>query len=153
MGLAHRTLGRSSAGSTPEPSCWVFDVDGSLVDSLTGTSLRPGARALLAHLAERDDRVLCWSAGGREYAGQRIAQFGLDPFVSGCFGKDRRDDSGFYVTSHLPLGAGPSVFVDDRPEDLAPGLTVVALQPYLAEDPHDRGLERMARLVGLAHDP
>ena len=150
MDLAHRTLGRSSAGSTLEPSCWVFDVDGSLVDSLTGTSLRPGARALLAHLAERDDRVLCWSAGGQDYAAQRIAQFGLDAFVSGCFGKDRRDKSGFYVTSHLPLGTRSTVFVDDRPEDLAPGLTVVALPPYLADDPHDRGLERIARLVGLA---
>src|SRR5581483_7077971 len=29
---------------------WVFDVDGCIVDSLTGTSLRPGARELLEHL-------------------------------------------------------------------------------------------------------
>ena len=31
----------------PAADCWVFDVDGCLVDSLTGTSLRPGARELL----------------------------------------------------------------------------------------------------------
>jgi long-chain acyl-CoA synthetase len=149
MVLAHRTLGRSSAGSTTEPCCWVFDIDGSLVDSLTGTSLRPGARPLLAHLVAREDRVLGWSAGGQEYAAQRIAQFRLETVLDGCFGKDRRDESGYYITSHLPLGAGPTVFVDDRPEDLSPALTVIALRPYLADDPHDRGLEEIARLVGL----
>jgi hypothetical protein len=42
------------------------------------------------------------------------------------------------------------LFVDDRPEDLFPGLTVIALRPYLADDPHDRGLEEIARMVGLA---
>jgi long-chain acyl-CoA synthetase len=151
MALDHRTLGRSGAGSTSEPCCWVFDIDGSLVDSLTGTSLRPRARALLTHLVARGDRVLCWSAGGQGYAAQRTTQFGLESVVVGCFGKDRRDESGFYSTANLPLGVGPTVFVDDRPEDLSPALTVIALQPYLAEDPHDRGLEEIARLVGLAH--
>lgn len=149
MDLAYRTLGRSSAAPTPEPCCWVFDVDGSLVDSLTGTSLRPRTRTLLDHLVKRGNRVLCWSAGGQAYAAGRIAQFGLDTVVVGCFGKDRRDESGFYVTTHLPLGAGPTVFVDDRPEDISPSLTVLAVQPYLANDPHDRGLEEIARLVGL----
>ena len=150
MIVAHRTLGQSNAGSTSKPCCWVFDIDGSLVDSLTGMSLRPGAEALLAHLVARDDRVLCWSAGGQEYAAQRIAQFGLDSVVNGCFGKERRDGSGFYLSSHLPLGPGPTVFVDDRPEDLSPDLTVIALSPYLTDDPNDRGLEKIARLVGLA---
>ena len=36
--------------ATTETDGWVFDVDGCLVDSLTGTSLRPGARELLARL-------------------------------------------------------------------------------------------------------
>ena len=43
---------------------WVFDVDGCLVDSLTGTSLRPGAATLLAGLRARGRTVIVWSAGG-----------------------------------------------------------------------------------------
>ena len=150
MGLACRTLGRSSAPSTPAPTCWVFDIDGSLVDSLSGTSLRPGARSLLTHLASREDQVLFWSAGGQKYAAERAAQFGLESLVSGCFGKEGRDDTGFYLTMHLALGPGRTIFVDDRPEDLSPDLTVIAVSPYLADDPHDRGLEKVARRAGIA---
>ena len=149
MGLACRTLGRSGAPGVSEPTCWVFDIDGSLVDSLTGTSLRPGTRDLLTHLVTQDRRVLFWSAGGQAYAAQRATQFALESLVAGCFGKEGRDASGFYVTSHLALGAGPTVFVDDRPEDLSPGLTVIAVSPYLSHDPHDRGLEVVARRAGL----
>ena len=67
--------------------CWVFDVDGCLVDSLTGTSLRPGARELLAHLG-RDRLVILWSAGGDGYARSRAEQFCLGGHVSGYFPKD-----------------------------------------------------------------
>ena len=35
-----------------------------------------------------------------------------------------------------------AVFVDDRPEDLAPGLDVLSVSPYLSEDPHDHGYAR-----------
>ena len=87
---------------------------------------------------------------GRSTPAQRAAQFGLESFVGGCFGKEGRDDWGFYITTHLALGPGPTVFVDDRPEDLSPDLTVVAVSPYLADDPHDRGLEKVARRAGLA---
>ena len=51
---------------------------------------------------------------------------------------------------HLDLGSEPTVFVDDHPEDLSPDLTVVAVTPYLSDDPHDRGLEEVAQVAGLA---
>ena len=132
----------------PDAHCWVFDVDGCLVDSLTGTSLRPGAKEILDSLAGRT-RVLLWSAGGDAYARGRARQFQVDHLVSGFFSKEGRDDRGCYLTTHLPVGAGGAVFVDDRPEDLAEDLDVVAVSPYLAEDAHDRGLEVVARRAGL----
>jgi hypothetical protein len=39
------------------------------------------------------------------------------------------------------------VFVDDRPEDMPVGADIIAVFPYLAMNPHDRGLsEAMRRL-------
>ncbi len=86
-----------------DPDCWVFDVDGCLVDSLTGTSLRPGAREILEHLAGRT-RVFLWSAGGDDYAQDRAEQFGVDHLVSGYFSKEGRDaDPARYLERpHLP---------------------------------------------------
>ena len=128
---------------------WVFDVDGCLIDSLTGTSLRPGARDVLEHLARHGRHIILWSAGGEAYARARAVEFGLDHLVSGCFAKDGRDGDCCYLTAHLPLHAGRTVFVDDRPEDLARHLEVLAVSPYLSDDPHDRGLQRVARRAGL----
>jgi phosphoglycolate phosphatase-like HAD superfamily hydrolase len=126
----------------------VFDVDGCLIDSLTGTSLRPGARALLEHLRSRGCTVILWSAGGGEYARARAMQFGLEDLVDGCFDKDGRDDDTYRI-DHLPLGVDEGVFVDDRPEDLAAGLDVVSVSPYLSDDPYDRGLHAVAARAGL----
>ena len=132
-----------------EADCWVFDVDGCLVDSLTGSSLRPGARDLLAHLADRGTRVVLWSAGGDDYARARAEQFEVAGFVHEFHSKDERDGNGHYLTAHLGVEAGHAVFVDDRPEDLAQGLDVRAVSPYLSDDRHDRGLEEVARSAGL----
>jgi long-chain acyl-CoA synthetase len=135
------------------PECWVFDVDGSLVDSLTGSSLRPGARVILEHLAAQGSRVILWSAGGAAYARSRAEELGVDHLVDDFFAKDGRDTDGCYRTGHLrlhqPLGRG-AVFVDDRPEDLARSLDVIAVSPYLSDDPFDRGLQEVARRAGLA---
>lgn len=133
----------------PGQPCWVFDVDGCLVDSLTGTSLRPGARTLLEHFDAVGATVLLWSAGGGDYARARAAQFHLDGLVAGCFGKEARD-AGAYRTDHLPLAGRDPVFVDDRPEDLADDLEVIPVAPYLSDDASDRGLEVVARRVGIA---
>lgn len=146
---------RGHAGeSAPGPAvrsgatAWVFDLDGCLIDSLTGTSLRPGALELLEHLG-RCNHVVFWSAGGDDYAQERAEQFGVDGYVSAYFSKDGRDDRGSYRTCHLTFDASRAVFVDDRPEDLATDLDVLAVSPYLAPDPHDRGLASVARHAGL----
>ena len=132
---------------------WVFDVDGCVVDSLTGTSLRPGVRELMYHLRKTASRVVWWSAGGDEYARRRAEQFDLDHLVDGFFGKDERDEAGHYRSDHFLAGDANAVFVDDRPEDLSPGRSVVAVKPYLADNPHDRGLAEVARMVGLEVGP
>ena len=145
--------GRPTGGeASTAADCWVFDVDGCLVDSLTGTSLRPGARELLGSLVGRA-RVLLWSAGGDTYARARAEQFQMEHLVNGYFSKEGRDAGGHYLTTHLPLGPGRVVFVDDRPEDLAPGPEIITVSPYLSDDPHDRGLRAVARLAGLTSAP
>ncbi len=145
--------GLPTGGVTPsDPGCWVFDVDGCLVDSLTGTSLRPRAREILEHLAGCT-RVFLWSAGGGDYARDRAGQFRVDHLFSGYFSKEDRDADGCYLTTHLPVCRGIAVFVDDRPEDLAAHVEVIGVSPYLAEDPHDRGLEEVARRAGLNAPP
>jgi phosphoglycolate phosphatase-like HAD superfamily hydrolase len=145
--------GRPPGGETSVAAdCWVFDVDGCLIDSLTGTSLRPGARELLDSLAGRA-RVLLWSAGGDTYARARAEQFQVDHLVNDYFSKEGRDAKGCYLTTHLPLGPGRVVFVDDRPEDLDEELDVLAVSPYLSDDPHDRGLRAVARQAELSSSP
>jgi long-chain acyl-CoA synthetase len=143
-------LGRPTGRVTPpDAGCWVFDVDGCLVDSLSGTSLRPRAREILEHLAGRT-QVFWWSAGGAGYARARAEQFRVDHLLSGYFSKDGRDAAGCYLTTHLPVRCGSALFVDDRPEDLAEDVDVLPVSPYLTEDPHDRGLDLVARRAGLA---
>jgi hypothetical protein len=73
---------------------WVFDVDGCLIDSLTGTSLRPGAAALLESLRERGNAVVLWSAGGAHYARARASEQGIDALVDAFHSKSGRDADG-----------------------------------------------------------
>ena len=149
MTFARLTWDGSIGPARAVTDCWVFDVDGCLVDSLTGSSLRPGARALLAHLAGRGTRVILWSAGGDEYARARAEQFEVDDCVDEFHAKAGGDRKGHYLTDRLGVEVGHVVFVDDRPEDLAEGLDVRAVSPYLSDDRHDRGLEDIARSAGL----
>lgn len=155
---AHPAQGESSAvdargsGAGPHDNSWIFDVDGCLIDSLTGSSLRPGARDLLAYVKEQA-RVYVWSAGGDDYARDRAAQFGLDDLVDGYFAKGGRDGHGRYVTAHLPLGAHRTVFVDDRPEDLGGPFEVLAVSPYLVDDRFDRGLESVRAAASTMAEP
>lgn len=119
---------------------WVFDVDGCLIDSLTGTSVRPGAFELLSKLRDRGCRLLLWSAGGADYARQRARQHGLADFFDAFHDKEGRDAAGRYLANELSTDAGCLVFVDDRPEDMPLDADVVAVAPYLVDNPHDRGL-------------
>jgi long-chain acyl-CoA synthetase len=128
---------------------WAFDVDGCLVDSITGTSLRPLARPVLEHLQARGTTVVLWSAGGGEYARRHAVRHGIGDLVSACYDKDARDESGRYVVTHLDHEHQPDVCVDDQPDELPLHVDRIAVTPYLAPDPHDQGfaalLQRVAR--------
>jgi long-chain acyl-CoA synthetase len=128
---------------------WVFDVDGCLVDSLTGTSLRPGTAELLEHLRNRGCTLLLWSAGGAAYARRRAEEHGVSAFFDGFHDKEGRDAAGRFVTHGLGVDLDSVVFVDDRPEDMPLGAEVVAVAPYLVDNPHDRGLAAAADRAGL----
>ena len=77
----------------------------------------------------------------------------MDGHVSGYFPKEGRDGDGCYLTVHLPVDTRRAVFVDDRPEDLARDLEVLAVSPYLSEDPYDHGLRAVAERAGLFPTP
>lgn len=128
---------------------WVFDVDGTLIDSLTGDSLRPGSADLLTHLRANGVRIVLWSAGGGTYAERRATQHGIAEFFDEFHDKDGRDASGRYRTNRFLATNEGAVFVDDRPEDMPEGADVIALSPYLAENRHDRGLAVAARRAGM----
>lgn len=119
---------------------WAFDVDGCLVDALTGGSLRPFARSVLEHLRASGTTVVLWSAGGCEYARRRAEMHGIDDLVHAFYDKDERDTDGRYVVTHLAVAHRPDVCVDDQPDELPTHVEPVAVMPYLAHDPHDRGL-------------
>ena len=119
---------------------WVFDVDGCLIDSLSGTSLRPGTIELLAHLRAQGDRIVLWSAGGADYARQRAASHGIADQVDEFHGKDERDEHRRYITSAFAEDLGGVVFVDDRPEDMPLSAEVITVSPYVSHNPHDRAL-------------
>jgi long-chain acyl-CoA synthetase len=127
----------------------VFDVDGCLIDSLTGTSLRPGAAQLLAALHADGLEIRLWSAGGAVYARQKATAHGIQRFFSSFHDKEGRDDNGRYVTDGVLSGTGPVVFVDDHPEDLPHGADVLAVSSYIYTDRHDRGLARVAARAGV----
>lgn len=121
---------------------WAFDVDGCVVDSLTGTSLRPGTRELLHALRAAGCRIVWWSAGGAEHARLRAVTLGVLELVDAFHGKDARGPDGRYLAEHVAPEGTAVVFVDDRPEDLPAGAAALAVSPYLAHNPHDRGLAR-----------
>lgn len=126
----------------------MFDVDGCLIDSLSGSSLRPGAPELLRHLRQRGCTVLLWSAGGADYAELRMRPHGMDRLFHGFHDKDERDVDGRYIPTFLD-DPRLAVFVDDRPEDMPIGAEVVTVSPYLSDTPWDRGLAPAAARAGL----
>lgn len=126
---------------------WAFDVDGCLVDSLTGTSLRPGARELLHALRDGGRRVVWWSAGGAEHARHRATVLGAVDLVDEFHGKEERGADGRFLAGHLAPSGSRVVFVDDRPEDVPAGTPVLHVSPYLADNPHDTGLARALQAI------
>ena len=138
---------------TAEPASlrsWIFDVDGCVVDSLLGRSLRPGAREIFELLRDLGDEVIWWSAGGIEHARGRAERFDLVELIDHFAEKDRRDAAGRYEIESLGVELERAIFIDDRPEDLPASAEVLAVPPYLIENPRDRGLEQVAARAGAA---
>lgn len=119
---------------------WVFDVDGTLVGSVTPAALRPGARELLAELRARGASTVVWSAGGADYARETMASHGLEDYFDGFYGKERRDAQRRWDTGHFPAHHAPTTFVDDTPEDLPSGARIVPVAPFIGANPSDRWL-------------
>jgi long-chain acyl-CoA synthetase len=119
---------------------WAFDVDGCLVDSLTGTSLRPGALEVLSRLRDAGATVLLWSAGGLDHAVSRAADLGFAHLIDAVYAKERRGADGRWCTVNLPPQHQPDVFVDDWPDEAPATARLVPVSPYIAPNPDDRGL-------------
>ena len=128
---------------------WIFDVDGCVVDSLLGSSLRPGARQILERLRSEGHEVIWWSAGGIDHARGRAERFGVAGLVDRFAEKEGRDADGRYLVASLSIVLDQSIFVDDRPEDLPREAEVLAVPPYLIENPRDQGLAAIAARAGI----
>ncbi|MCW2620918.1 MAG: hypothetical protein JWL64_520 [Frankiales bacterium] len=128
------------------PEVWAFDVDGTLVDSMSGSSLRPYALELLTVLHERGVTLVLWSAGGREHADAMSLRHRFGHLFAAVYDKGDPDAAGRLPTAHLPARHVPHVVVDDRPEEAPAGTRVVAVPGYVSPDPTDRGL---VPLLGL----
>jgi hypothetical protein len=140
LGLAH------------ESRLWIFDVDGCLVDSMSGTSLRPLALQVLGGLHERSTEIVLWSAGGAAYAQRKAQGVGIDVLVSAFEAKSERDEDGYWGTAHVaPLGRAVT-FVDDQPHEIHPARHVLGVRPYIGENPHDRGFVPVLEAVRALRD-
>jgi hypothetical protein len=108
---------------------WVFDLDGTLVDGISATRLRPGAEELLDRLAAAGCRLSLWSAGGAEYADRIATRVGIRSRFAAVAAK-AVDVDGRWA---LPAGwaAVPVTCVDDEPGRLPPGVRTVALRAWL----------------------
>ena len=126
---------------------WAFDVDGCLVDSLSGSSLRPLAAEVLATLHAAGATLVLWSAGGRTHAHAMATRHGFAHLLAGIYDKLARDARGRLTTTHLPAEHRPAVVVDDRPEEAPAGTRVVGVPPYIAPDEGDRGLATLLNLL------
>jgi len=109
---------------------WVFDLDGTLVDGLAASRLRPGAAELLRRLAADGMRLSLWSAGGAAYALRVATRLGVDALFS-AVGEKVAGDDGRWV---LPVGwqvAGGVVCVDDEPGRLPLDVGALPVRPWL----------------------
>ncbi|HVW40391.1 MAG TPA: hypothetical protein VHC18_03480, partial [Amycolatopsis sp.] len=131
---------RTRAGGPLMGEVWFFDVDACLVDSMSGASLRPLARPILEVLHGRGALVVWWSAGGATHARDMARRHDVAALVHDFLDKPPRGADGRWSLAGLPSGLRPDFCVDDRPEDTPLGPRTVAVPPYLAPDPHDRGL-------------
>jgi hypothetical protein len=126
---------------------WLFDLDGTLLDSVTGTCLRPLAHDLLMALQKADVPVLLWSAGGAEYARRRARGANIDGLITAVHAKDARDANGRWLLPELAPEHAPAVLVDDRPEELPAVGEVVGVPTFVGPNSRDTGLSVLFALL------
>jgi NLI interacting factor-like phosphatase len=120
---------------------WLFDLDGCLVDSFDGTSLRPLARELLEALRARGHGVDIWSAGGHEYAERVATRVGIRDLIGNFWTKDRGVTGKW--TLPLALNDFRVVCVDDQPDGVPTEVEKISVFPYLGPNPHDQVLRKL----------
>ena len=130
---------------------WLFDIDGTLVDSFDAEHLRPLVIELLAAVRARGASIFAWSAGGAAHAQRVVDRHGLSATVDGCHDKVVGAD-GRWDVQHIPGGSAISITcVDDQPDRLPRDARSIGVFPYLRPDPHDRGLAgALANALGTA---
>jgi hypothetical protein len=122
------------------PTAWVFDVDATIVDGMSGRVLRPLVRETFAAVVARGHHVVLWSAGGADYAQRTADDHAIADLVSACFGKDVRTAEGSFDIGEIAAEYHVHCFVDDLDTDAPATHQLVRVQPYLGGSVHDRGL-------------
>lgn len=117
---------------------WLFDLDGTLIDSISGEILRPYVRELLTALHASGATVLIWSAGGAGYIRRRAAHAGFAELVDGAFTKRRRSCDGKWQLPQELSAHPPCVLVDDQPEEIPRVGEVIGVRPFVGSNPRDR---------------
>lgn len=117
-----------------------FDCDGCLVDALTGTTERAGARKLLGRIRQHGGAVVVWSAGGAQHARRRMELTALSPLVDAVMSKGPRGSDGRWTLPTHPASLAPLAFVDDQPTDAPATITTIRVPPFIGPKDHDRAL-------------
>ena len=127
-------------GGSESAEVWAFDLDGTLIGSVRSDVLRPHAVTLLHELARREVTCVLWSAGGSAYARRHAIAHGIETSFAAFYGKVERDDHRRYVTDHFAPAHLPLIFVDDAPQDIPLGATVIAVPQFIGGNPADSAL-------------
>jgi hypothetical protein len=123
---------------------WLFDVDGTLVDSFDAEHLRPLVRDVFGVLHARGECIAVWSAGGVDHARNVMVRHRLDHHICAFHDKVIGID-GFWMLAHI-RGSGSIVCVDDQPSLLPTDGERLIVFPYLRANAHDRAfVEVLAR--------
>ncbi|MFI5040579.1 MAG: HAD family hydrolase [Acidimicrobiales bacterium] len=119
---------------------WLFDVDGTLVDSFDAEHLRPLVVDLFTEIRAAGAAIAVWSAGGAEHARRVIDRHGLAAHVERCHDKPPGVDGRWVLHPWMCLERTRVICVDDQPERLPAVHHVIGVFPYLRPDAHDRAL-------------
>jgi hypothetical protein len=119
---------------------WLFDIDGTLVDSFDAEHLRPLVIELFTAVRARGARIFAWSAGGAAHAQRVVDRHGLSADVDGCHDKIVGVDGRWDVQHILGGNAISITCVDDQLDRLPRVAHSIGVFPYLRPNPHDRGL-------------